>query len=286
MHERINRFEWLKAVLRDEALNMTAKATASALAVQFCCDETGQINPKSTTLADYLGVSLASVKRAVTDLIKAGWLYRYDGRGNRKHTRYTLISPVNITPFRAPKGEQRRRKADPISDDQLHETEAKSGSVASLQRFKPDPSKGSNASLQRFRNEPFYIEQSSEQSVFEQSPPTIHREGRDRDMRIQAGRPVVFSQVVHHGTAQEADWNKWLTTHELPSLAAIGLRISDNAGTGWDMPWRYPPSANDRQRTEQALSFAWWLVNQANAKAKRDIPSPANQIDKVRYAGE
>ena len=52
----INRFEWLKAVLQAEGLTPTAKTVASALAVKFFNEESGQMNPTQETLADFLKV--------------------------------------------------------------------------------------------------------------------------------------------------------------------------------------------------------------------------------------
>jgi len=45
----LNRFQWLKVVLQSGAVSMTAKAIASALAVQYANDLTGKINPSALT---------------------------------------------------------------------------------------------------------------------------------------------------------------------------------------------------------------------------------------------
>lgn len=101
----MNRFEWLKAVLQ-AGLPARASTLASALAVEFCNDETGQINPAIETLARYLGWSKDTVRRAIADLSSAGWLNRFagDGRGNK--SRYVLLSPGAVVPLRPHKGSQ------------------------------------------------------------------------------------------------------------------------------------------------------------------------------------
>ncbi len=95
----MNRFEWLKAVLQDGDLPDRAKTIASVLAVQFANDDTGQINPSASTLADYIGASKDTVKRAVADLVAAGWIARTEGRGAGNRTQYTLLSPGKVVPF-------------------------------------------------------------------------------------------------------------------------------------------------------------------------------------------
>lgn len=96
----INRFEWLRAVTQAENLLPAAKVIATALSVQFADDKTGRINPKVTTLADYVKMSVDTVKRAIRALADAGWLGRTEGRGRRNHTSYTMCSRVKSSHFR------------------------------------------------------------------------------------------------------------------------------------------------------------------------------------------
>ena len=99
----------------------------------------------------------------------------------------------------------------------------------------------------------------TERDLFDEPKPAGHR-------------PVPFSRVVHRGTSAEADWNGWLADRSLPDLSQIGLRTSDREGSGFDMPWKFPPPAHDPERTEQAERFAFWLVNQRHESLQ---PSPA-----------
>jgi len=103
-NQQLNRFEWLKAVMQAEGLTATAKNVATALAIQFCNAETGQINPSQETLADYLKTHRDTVKRLLRELRNAGWLMTIGdgGRGKAPHIR--LLSPSKIIPFRARKG--------------------------------------------------------------------------------------------------------------------------------------------------------------------------------------
>lgn len=93
--QTLNRFEWLKAVNRSDLLPR-AKVAASALAIEFCNDRTGRLNPGVNTLADATGQTVDTVKRAIRDLTDSGWLGRTEGRGRGNKTEYTLLSPGKV----------------------------------------------------------------------------------------------------------------------------------------------------------------------------------------------
>ena len=107
----LNRFEWLKAVLQAEELTPTAKNVASAIAVQFANDETGQINPSQETLADFLKVHRDTVKRVLRELRNAGWLMATGDGGRGKAPFMRLLSPGKIIPFGV------RKRGDKSSPD-------------------------------------------------------------------------------------------------------------------------------------------------------------------------
>lgn len=96
----INRFEWLKAVLQAEGLTPTAKTVASALAVKFFNEESGQMNPTQETLADFLKVHKDTVKRVLRELRNAGWLLVTGNGGRRRAPQFRFLSPGKIVPFR------------------------------------------------------------------------------------------------------------------------------------------------------------------------------------------
>ena len=88
---KLNRFEWLKAVLQCADLNSSTKVVASALSVQFANDQTGQLNPSLKTLDEFLaGMFLAIMKRCLRQLVEFGWLFRTEGRGAGNSTEYDL----------------------------------------------------------------------------------------------------------------------------------------------------------------------------------------------------
>ncbi|WP_027256870.1 helix-turn-helix domain-containing protein [Leisingera aquimarina] len=122
---KLNRFEWLKAVLQCADLNSSTKAVASALSVQFANDKTGQLNPSLKTLDEFLaGMSLATIKRCLRQLVEFGWLLRTEGRGAGNNTEYDFRAPCNITPFRpkkkgAPATLSTPQKSTPVTEKRL-----------------------------------------------------------------------------------------------------------------------------------------------------------------------
>ena len=104
MAQTLNRFEWIKAVMQVETLSATTRLVASALAIQFANDKTGQINPSQETITDYLKVHPDTVKRALRELRKAGWLTSLSDGGRGKSPKLRLLSPSTTLPFRPSKG--------------------------------------------------------------------------------------------------------------------------------------------------------------------------------------
>lgn len=236
----INRFEWQKAVLQQQALTPATRLVAAALATQFANDETGQLNPSMETLAAFLGVSLASVKRAIRALVDAGWLHRTEGRGRGNVTSYTLVSPGKIIRFRSPKKEQSAPKE---KGAEVSHYPAQKGSDASLYQRE----KGSKCSQKGVTSEPSYIEQSKEQ----------------KDARLRAYSDVQFAGSPHPGlclvdakahSLALTDWDRWLAENGLPKLFTFPLRaISEKGNTYWRLPWHQPPKTPEQ--TSQALRF-------------------------------
>lgn len=237
--QQINRFEWLKAVMqsRDEEITANAKNVATALAIQFTCNETGKLNPKVTTLEEYLGLSKATVKRAIRALVDAGWLHRTEGRGAGNSTEYSLTSPGKIVPFRQPK--------------RVQECPLKKGSEVSLQ----DEKKGSVVSPKGVSTEPSYIEQSSEQYTAPLN--------RYRDHRFEGnGFPglTVVDEKTHW--VDLAAWGQWLGKNGLPPLFSYPLKkVSDKGKTFWRLPWKTPPDT-DRKHDEAVEFFSALLPEQ------------------------
>lgn len=100
-----------------------------------------------------------------------------------------------------------------------------------------------------------------------------------------AGRcPVPWQRVVHIGSQAEAAWSEWLAARDLPCLATLGLRASDVDGVGWAAPWRWPPPALDRRRTEQAEEWAWWALSSQGREGEAMTGTGPSQPDRMRGA--
>ena len=161
----LNRYEWLKAVLQLPEVAGSTKTVAAALAIEFANDETGKICPALTTLAEYLKLSIATIKRAIRELVTSGWLDRTEGRGAGNFTRYLLKSPCKIIPFR----------------------HRKKGSSPSLQAQE----KGAPVTEKGVRGEPSYKEQSFEQ---ESAGGPDRRDGKPSAPPRAGSAPVFVAQ--------------------------------------------------------------------------------------------
>jgi DNA-binding MarR family transcriptional regulator len=230
---QINRFEWLKAVMQCADLNATAKNLASAMAVQFANDETGQLNPSVETLADYLKTSTDSIKRAVRALVDGGWLDRTEGRGRGNRTVYRLLSPGKIVAFRPAK--------------QATEPAPEKGATPHLQ----PKEKGANLHGKGGKSAPSYIEQSLEQKT------------RPRDRFADHTFVGNFTSGVQllskadHWAALNA-WGEWLARMGLPKLCQLPIAEEAKRGTVFCLPYRRPPS--DEAQTSEAFAYFTTLL--------------------------
>ena len=212
----LNRFEWLKAVMQAEDLNPAAKNVATALAVQFANDQTGQINPSVVTLADYLKTSGDTVKRAVRALVEGGWLGRTEGRGRGNRTTYILLSPGRVVAI-----------SDAKKGADMHE-------------------KGGNAAPSR-------IEQSFEQNG---APAEGYRQAeRYRHHRFAGNAwegPAMVSGADH---AALGEWGRWLIAEGFPPLAAFPIkRAGGKRGSEfYGLPWKRPPTT--AQTADEARAY-------------------------------
>ena len=214
---KLNRFEWLKAVLQVKELNSSSQVVAAALSVQFANDETGQINPAMKTLAEYLKMALSTVKRAIKELAAAGWLARTEGRGAGNRTRYTRRAPYRIVPFR-PK---------------------KKGAHVGLS----DRQKGSSLPQKGVAHELSYTEQSKEQKARLAPSPDLPNER-------QSGETLKF--VPAGGSGYFAtQWDDALMAYGLPSLHRSLPQVIHEGRRGYELPDLCPARRGTELRDQQ-----------------------------------
>lgn len=77
------KWPWLRAVRRSERLSPMARLIACELVLDIADRNTGRCNPSPHSIADRLGCSADTVKRALSDLTKAGFIARTGGAGGR-----------------------------------------------------------------------------------------------------------------------------------------------------------------------------------------------------------
>lgn len=208
---KLNRFEWLKAVMQCSELNSSTKVVASALAVQFANDKTGDLNPSQETLVEYLGhLSLATIKRCIRKLVKLGWLFRTEGRGAGNFSKYDLRAPCKIIPFR----------------------QKKKGSPASL----CDDEKGSLVTQKAVTSELSYIEEEQSQEQKAEVEPDLPDE-RQFDPSQPCSEQLIF---VPRGICFARDWDAQLEQEGLPTLERSLTLSPHKHHLGFWLPARTP----------------------------------------------
>ncbi len=213
---KLNRFEWLKAVLQCADLNSSTKAVASALSVQFANDKTGQLNPSLNTLVEFLaGMSLATIKRCLRQLVEFGWLFRTEGRGAGNCTKYDLRAPSKIIPFRP------KKKSAPMS---LSNTEK--GSIVVKKRLTGDLSY-------------IEIEQSKEQKTALE--PDLPDGGPSASARGRVPQ-AVFVPRSSFGCRQ---WEVFTERMFGTWIDRILPAAWENGTSGYWLPDRFPPTNKD-----------------------------------------
>lgn len=233
----LNRFEWLKAVLQLSEVKESTKNIAAALAIEFANDETGKICPAQTTLAEYLNLSVATIKRGIRELVALGWLDRTEGRGAGRFSRYRLKSPCKIIPFR------RRKK----------------GSQPSLQAQE----KGSPVTEKGIMAEPSYKEQSFEQKS---AGGPDRRDGKPSAPPRGPASPerLVF---VPRGICFVREWDHRLETEGVASLERCLPVVRVGAHLGFWLPDRWPAKAGSQAWREQ-VAMIRRMVARASAETE------------------
>tara|TARA_R100000789_G_scaffold25953_1_gene28932 strand:- start:221 stop:997 length:777 start_codon:yes stop_codon:yes gene_type:complete len=227
----LNRHEWLKGVTQDADLPDRVTKVAVAL-WSFANDKTGQLNPSVPALADFIQRSTDTVKRAISDLVKAGWLHRTEGRGWGNKTIYTLCSKGEVVAFPGAK-----KGAD------LHPS--KGGSAAPLEKRKGAVlrEKGGSAA-------PFYYkeEQPNEQKkrtkADESFTPHSSALHRFKDHRFPGSAFDGLRHVPLSDWEATNKWAEWLELEGFPKLCRlpIGRKAENGNETYFSLPSKTPPT--------------------------------------------
>ncbi|MBV7408190.1 helix-turn-helix domain-containing protein [Maritimibacter sp. DP1N21-5] len=97
------RWVWLESVRRDASINATARLVAHVLALDFANYNTLQCDPSNGDLADILGVSEDTVRRAIADLRDAHWIARVRGNGRRNKSNYGFLTSAKVVTLKGGK---------------------------------------------------------------------------------------------------------------------------------------------------------------------------------------
>lgn len=222
------RQEWAQAVRRAHSLSMTARLLGQALALDFANGSTGQCNPSRETLADHLGVSEATIKRALADLVKGGWLHKTTDTSRNRTAKYTFLiageSRGKVVQFTGGKDQNAGQIRPALHDGTGVKSDPNAGQICTA------PYKGRNQ---------------------------VRNQGAREQVRDVAS-PVWQAALIEPGSHRESEWNAWLDRHGWPSVADLGIRYSDATGAGWRMPFPMPPRHADSIEARIAEKYLSW----------------------------
>lgn len=94
------RWGWLESVRRDTSISATARLVAHALALDFAHHRTARCDPGNGAIRDVVGVSEPTVKRALAELVAAGWIARTTRRGRGLMATITFLTRARIVPLK------------------------------------------------------------------------------------------------------------------------------------------------------------------------------------------
>lgn len=232
------RHEWAAAVRKCADLNATARLVAMVLALDFANSDTGQCNPSQNTLADHLGVSVDTIRRALRDLKAAGFLATRPGRWRGATASYELLSPgkvVAMTPATAPT--RRDGKAATGADH------ARKGGQSCIPNRQGKGGKSARKGVQICTGHIKKLE------------PSMNKGARPSDA-CPVGRLVVVPDEGHGAYA----WASWLRKGGWPTLDQIGIRSGAATGAGWVLPAPMPPADGDDLGRSIAQKYLDWAV--------------------------
>lgn len=241
------RYQWLKAVNRSDLLPR-AKLVASALVVEFYSKDTGRCDPGAQTLATATGQTLDTVKRAIRDLVDAGWLSRSEGRGRGNKTQFDLLSPGTVISISSVK------KGAPVH----HE---KGGIGAPLPKEKGAPVRGKGGTGALSYNKDKHTLEHKGASVPTQTPEPVLA-FRDHRFAGSAITGPVLIPMSDHATLNA--YSELVRSHGLPELHAMPIRQSAKKEVFFHLPYRRAP--NTPEKIEEALAYFRSIVDHKAAR--------------------
>lgn len=230
-----------------------AKCLASVIVTQAADHITADCFWKNERFAVALGVSVDTIKRAFRALADAGWLIRQDGRGRGNVAGMTFTTPrASRGCASVGKGGNPARKAEIVERKAARVEPGKRGKAAPFSR----------GARKRKR-----VQDCTEKGAELHFPPTPPY--KDTPNILQRARATDAPEkprlntpaVAHHGGERERAWNSYLTARNWPCLADLGIRSSDADGTGWEVPFRQPPSSHDAIPTMIAARWVEWAIS-------------------------
>jgi hypothetical protein len=99
------RFGWLESVRRAAGLSDSAKVVAHVLALDFANSISAECTPSHAAIGHVTGKSRSSVKRAVGELVKGGWIAVAEARGRGRSSGFVFLTRARIVALKGVKSD-------------------------------------------------------------------------------------------------------------------------------------------------------------------------------------
>ncbi len=228
------RQEWAQSIRKATGLSLTTRMVAQVLALDYANRDTGQCNPSRRTLADHLDVSEATIKRALAELTRAGWLGRTDGTARGRTVSYTFLAPGKVVAFSAKQKSDAGHARPAIVDGTRVKSARNAGQICT------SPYKGRNQ---------------------------VKNHGARRDQ--SCAYPVDQACLIKAGSHRETAWNEWLAANGWPCLTDVGFQEQGMDSQSFLMPFAFPPADGDETGLRIVQRFLDWSTSRSSDQRER-----------------
>ena len=140
------RFGWLESVRRDPDLSAQAQVLAHVFVLDFANKHTVQCDPSIPALEALTGRSRSTIKRAISELVEAGWMTRITGRGRGRASGYGFLTRGRVVALKGFKsGPIKGARSEPLYGPQKGSDQTQKGFKSGPAYIKAEPCKNHGA---------------------------------------------------------------------------------------------------------------------------------------------
>ncbi|QDY70011.1 helix-turn-helix domain-containing protein [Qingshengfaniella alkalisoli] len=260
-----HRWNWKRAVKRDPRLSDAAKLLAVSLVDDFANHQTARCTMRIETLAECHGKSKRSIQRALSELRNLSWIEVNHRRGPGAKSKIVFLDGDGIVPVSSPEkvAELAAYRENKTTDVSFYGNE-KATDMTQIDDNRVTPYIEPNKNQNGYAHEGAPAREDGPPVSQDASDPSTRHSVNDAPAPSATPAPTArpaphLRAIVPHGSEHERQWNDWLRAKGLPELSAFAESLTEQGLTGWDMPWKQPPS-DDGYPPMLAKRFVAWRI--------------------------